>query len=266
MAKGFKHGAGGTDALNFKVVGGTEQPENPKENTIWVNTGTEISGWVFSPEEPVEPSGGLVWIGLGTASPAPFNALKKGGLYCFPTSCGQYVGGAWANKDAFLFAGGEWVRFSSTIVWIYDNGVTSLSWNGKGTDIATALVMTIAYASYGGGYSSAGWKGSTKKVNVPSGASALKMTYSTSGNFSGVKNRIFGLRTAAYAGSSNSNFENSAANFAAYVSMNAGTNVTVSLPITDALAGNSYYIGLWAYTASNTDINATVTVSKIWIE
>ena len=113
MAKGFKHGAGGTDALNFKVVGGTEQPENPKENTIWVNTETDISGWVLSQEEPVEPSGGLVWIGLGTASPASFNALKKGGLCCFLVSCKQYVGGAWVSKDAYLWKDGAWVQFSS---------------------------------------------------------------------------------------------------------------------------------------------------------
>lgn len=113
MAKGFKHGAGGTDALNFKVVGGTTQPENPKENTIWVNTETDISGWVLSQEEPVEPSDGLVWIGLGTASPAPFNALKKGGLHCFPASCRQYAGGTWVNEDAYLWKDGAWVQFSS---------------------------------------------------------------------------------------------------------------------------------------------------------
>ena len=123
MAKGFKHGAGGTDALNFKVVGGTTQPESPKENTIWVNTDTEISGWVFSPEEPAEPSGGLVWIGLGTASPAPFNALKKGGLYCFPASCRQYAGGAWENADAYLWKDGAWVQFGSALPpYFYKDG------------------------------------------------------------------------------------------------------------------------------------------------
>lgn len=71
MAKGFKHGAGGASILNFKVVGGTTQPESPKENTIWVNTGTEISGWVFSPEEPAEPSGGWCGSGWGRLPPLP---------------------------------------------------------------------------------------------------------------------------------------------------------------------------------------------------
>lgn len=52
MAKGFKAGSGGGAPLNFKVVGGTSQPSNPKENTIWVNTDKEITGWHFGVENP----------------------------------------------------------------------------------------------------------------------------------------------------------------------------------------------------------------------
>lgn len=44
-------GAGGT-SLNFKVVGGTTAPVNPKENTIWVNTDVKITSWHFGAEEP----------------------------------------------------------------------------------------------------------------------------------------------------------------------------------------------------------------------
>lgn len=43
--------SGGT-SLNFKVIGGITEPSNPKENTIWVNTGTEITSWDFSATEP----------------------------------------------------------------------------------------------------------------------------------------------------------------------------------------------------------------------
>jgi hypothetical protein len=52
MAKGFKHGAGGGNPLNFKVVGGTVEPTNPKKNMIWVNTNTSIHRWDFSSSEP----------------------------------------------------------------------------------------------------------------------------------------------------------------------------------------------------------------------
>ena len=46
-------GAGGGGAnLNFRVLGGTTQPANPKENDIWVNTDAKITSWVFSVTEP----------------------------------------------------------------------------------------------------------------------------------------------------------------------------------------------------------------------
>lgn len=47
---------GGGDNLNFKIVGGTAQPSNPKENTIWVNTSTAIHAWDFSATEPIRRS------------------------------------------------------------------------------------------------------------------------------------------------------------------------------------------------------------------
>ena len=59
MAKGFKHGGGAAAApLNFKVVGGTNRPSAPGENTIWVN-GDGITSWVLSPAEP-EAAEGMV--------------------------------------------------------------------------------------------------------------------------------------------------------------------------------------------------------------
>lgn len=51
MAQCFLHGNGGANPLNFKVVG-NPQPTNPKENTIWVNTDTPITGWHLGAEEP----------------------------------------------------------------------------------------------------------------------------------------------------------------------------------------------------------------------
>lgn len=47
----FNLGGSGGAALNFKVVN-NPKPENPKENTIWVNTDTEITGWQFASDDP----------------------------------------------------------------------------------------------------------------------------------------------------------------------------------------------------------------------
>lgn len=43
---------GGGAGLNFKVVGGTVQPINPKENTLWINTDVDIESWTFAAENP----------------------------------------------------------------------------------------------------------------------------------------------------------------------------------------------------------------------
>ena len=142
MAKGFKHGAGGTDALNFKVVGGTKQPENPKENTVWVNTDTAISGWVFSPEEPAQPSEGLVWIGVGSGGNR-FNALKKNGILLAPVSAKLYSGG-WIDVEAFLYAGG-WVQFGSLLPeYFYKDGDAKIALLGDGADADGYITLTAA--------------------------------------------------------------------------------------------------------------------------
>ena len=54
MGYGFKHGAGGSNPLNFRILGGTTQPASPKENDIWVNTAADIPGWIISPVDPLE--------------------------------------------------------------------------------------------------------------------------------------------------------------------------------------------------------------------
>ena len=76
MGWGTGNTGGGSGGLNFKVVGGTTSPSNPKENTIWVNTDQKITSWIFSATKPEGPSEGTVWIMTGTTSTVEFNALK----------------------------------------------------------------------------------------------------------------------------------------------------------------------------------------------
>lgn len=104
--EGFGSGGAG---VNFKVVGGTTQPTTTRENTIWVNTDTAISSWVFSASAPAEPVEGLVWLTVGTSSSVAFNALKKNGLQVYPISAMQYTGSGWTGKTAKSYIGGKWV-------------------------------------------------------------------------------------------------------------------------------------------------------------
>ena len=109
----------GGAGLNFNVVGGTAQPTSPKENTVWVNTGTGISSWVFSATQPSSPSAGMVWFQAGTSAPASFNALKKNNITVYPNGCKQYVSGAWVSKTAKTYQSGAWAEW---IVYLIKNG------------------------------------------------------------------------------------------------------------------------------------------------
>ena len=111
MGKCFLHGNGGANPLNFKVVGGTTAPANPKENTIWVNTDAEITSWIFSAAEPTGLVEGMVWISVGVSSSAEFNAMKKNGIQVYPLTAKQYVSGALVDKTAKSYQGGEWVEW-----------------------------------------------------------------------------------------------------------------------------------------------------------
>jgi len=114
-------GGGGGGGLNFQVIGGTTAPSNPKENTIWVDTDVEITGWDFSAAEPANPAEGMVWFSVGTASTVAFNALKKNSVMVYPLSAKQYVGGAWVDKTAKSYRGGAWADWA---VFYYRAGNT----------------------------------------------------------------------------------------------------------------------------------------------
>lgn len=95
-------------SLNFNVIGGTSQPTSASENTIWVNTDTAISGWVFSATEPTNPVAGMVWIKTALSAANEFNALKKNNITVYPISAAQYIGGTWVNKEAKRRNGSTW--------------------------------------------------------------------------------------------------------------------------------------------------------------
>lgn len=109
MGEAFLHGNGGSNLLNFKVVGGTSAPSNPKENTIWVNTDEKITGYYFQSEQSEEMTEGEVWIYVGTSSQVAFNALKKNSIMVYPLSVKQKTGGVLVSRSAKSYQGGKWV-------------------------------------------------------------------------------------------------------------------------------------------------------------
>lgn len=187
MAKGFKHGAGGVSALNFKVVGGTSQPVNPKENTIWVNTETEISGWAFSATEPGSPVEGMVWIYTGKSSTVEFNALKKNCIQVYPISAKQYISGAWANVTAKSYQGGAWKDW---IKYLYKMGdectnltggwvsVANLGFSGSGIGVkAPTITQKTGYTIVKQTGDNSGYYRTTNRINLDSAKNIVLVGY-----------------------------------------------------------------------------------------
>lgn len=111
--------SGGGAGLKLKVVGGTAAPANPRENTVWVDTDTEIEGWAFSSTQPESPNEGMVWFQTTTGSSAAMNIDKKNTVMLYPCGCSQYIGGAWVSRDAQSFIGGKWVDWR---IYFYNKG------------------------------------------------------------------------------------------------------------------------------------------------
>lgn len=144
-------GGGGGGGLNFSVVGGTTAPSNPKENMIWVNTSVAITTWVFSATVPENPVQGMVWISTGTSSTVAFNALKKNGIQVYPISAKQCVSGAWVDKTAKSYQGGEWADWWNGELYTPGNewenitgGWVARAWKGQAGIIGYEKAPTIA--------------------------------------------------------------------------------------------------------------------------
>ena len=127
-----KGGAG----LNFKVVGSLTQPASPRENTVWVQTGTAVKQYIVSQDEPTTRADGTaletgdIWIEHGGKSGVEVNVAKKNGIYIRMLTVAMWESGLWVRKEAQLYKNGVWSPF----IWkLYDNGsevmITTGGWS-----------------------------------------------------------------------------------------------------------------------------------------
>lgn len=133
--------------LNFKVLGGINQPTTTAENTIWIQTDDEenivIEHWIFSAEEPVNPIDNMIWIMTGVSSPVKFDAIKDNDIQLYPIFAKQYIGGAWVDKEAKSYQGGEWVDWCT---YLYKYGDQRISLTGGWKDMAyTDTTTTVDF-------------------------------------------------------------------------------------------------------------------------
>lgn len=126
MSDVFLTRRGGGANLNFRIK---QYPENAdlsriigKENDIAVLTDTPISSWEFSCVTPSDPVSGMVWFFVKNRSAMSFNALKKHGIFIYPTSCKQYIGGSWVDKKASIYQSGSWVSWQYRVYNLAEDG------------------------------------------------------------------------------------------------------------------------------------------------
>lgn len=206
---GFVTAIQGISELNFEVVGGTTQPTNPNENTIWVNTSTEITKWTFSVEEPETTTLGTIWIKVGVLSDTPFNALKKNALILYPLYASQYINSAFEITPAKIYYNGAWVSFDAYPTFLFYYSRQSYAWQARAWGLqsgnptgVTPTVVTNADGSVSITVSASGAAGCYELVEDfdLTGVTALKLTCSISTTSSSVSDLrlIVVPRNAAY--------------------------------------------------------------------
>lgn len=162
------HGFGSGGApLNFNVAGGLTQPADPKENTIWVRTSTNVSSWTLAASAPSQPESGMVWIEISLSGVNAFNALKKNGIVLCPASAWQYLSGEWTELTAKIYQGGVWETW---FTYLYNKG-------DEFTDLT-------------GGWNAYAYKTSTSgstatKPTVTKGSTSIKIAFSSSSTSAG---------------------------------------------------------------------------------
>lgn len=116
----FNVTGGGGGGLNLKVVGGATQPINPRENTIWINTNTTITGYFLSPTQPNTQIEGLVWLKTADTG-VEINVGRKNAVLLHLGMSQVYSGGGWVTVEGYVYKSSAWVQFG--FLALYKDGV-----------------------------------------------------------------------------------------------------------------------------------------------
>lgn len=260
MAKGFKHGAGGASGLNFVVVGGLAEPVNPKENTIWVKTDTEITSWIVAPANLNDSPEGRVWIKSSkTGAWLNFNALKSSKKWLtFPSFVGaeQMVGGVYVPKRAYIYMDGAWLDLRN---FIYNRGTVNI-WNTSGINGTAGTKSLYATGSISPAYNKT--YTTQSKVDLTN-VSQIHMIVTSSVTAENVYVRALATDTAYDGG------RFTAASLIAYKDIASPFNGNETEIVVDvgALRGE-YYLG-WAVgvsSSASSAVSVTANVFEWWLE
>ena len=148
MGKGFKHGFGGGNNLNFRVKAYPSSdalPETAAGNTIAVFTGEKITGWKFSAARP-EGTEGLVWFKTGDSGVLELETLKRNGITVYPMECWQCVANVWRRMKAMVWLDG-WQEMTG-YKYLYREGDTCDAVGGQWISEPKAADSSVSHEEY----------------------------------------------------------------------------------------------------------------------
>lgn len=100
---------GGGSGINLKVVGGTTQPSNPKENTIWVKTSSAVGNVYYTAVAPSSPALNDIWISVHPTYVTRYIPISDKPYTQLPVSfCCQYDGNYWQGKETMVYMNSAW--------------------------------------------------------------------------------------------------------------------------------------------------------------
>ena len=105
------------------IIGGTSQPSNPINNTIWINTSSNITSWVIDTDEPSSPSEGMVWI-MHWKSTDKILTVNRA-LNINIGGAKQYISGAWVIVGGAVYINNTWINLRT---YLYHEGVFNPNW------------------------------------------------------------------------------------------------------------------------------------------
>lgn len=262
----FDYGSGAT----FTLTAGTHV-----RGSLIIQSGVTMSNAVWKPQIEKGSSAtafvkgdasGQVWIAADTSGSTEFNALKKNGIWVYPSVAKQLLSGSWVNKAASIYQNGGWNAFSAIDLYLYNAGDACTSESGGWSltsntgQQAMALskgssYMTIS-SSWTGNYTSHATCGTANKVNV-TGYNKLNITYDFTASLTTMSGTEAHYATLKFGlGTSNTSVSS------ASVAGSTGTNKTVSVDIS-ALKTSLYVVAKLNTYGNNGSIN--LKIRKVWL-
>lgn len=146
-----------TIELNYSVIGGLEEPSEPTENMIWVQTDEIIDNYVMSVKEPKNLQENLIWLKLGSTGNITFGRIKLNNIILDEVNIvqvKQYKNNQWIEKQAKIYQNNNWLGLMSIVYelkWMSsDNKLIQFCASASGSSTSSdKLNIDVSYSPSG---------------------------------------------------------------------------------------------------------------------